>query len=577
MPSEIARRAARAVPIAAALATVLAAPAAAEPMNVSAMSLLSPQGAATPLRTASTNSYSPAISLSGARVAFPSNARDLSPDHPVGTTQIYVRTSGTLTIGSRASKVGTVVGAPSITSSAEPALSADGRYLAFTSAANNLSDDDLDGTIDVFRRDLTTGLTKLVSRTTGNVAGTGGATGTSSAPAMSQDGRFVAFASNANNLATTDADGNYDVFVRDMQANTTQLVSVGLSGLPALGDSVNPSISSSGGTVAFQSNSPNLVLGDVPLTTDIYVRNRPSAVTTLVSRATGVSGAAGIGSSFNPSISAAGSKVVFESDVNLTPEGSLFGRDIYLRNRSTNTTTLLSRADGPTGAAGNGNSITPTISPDGTYVAYSSVATNLSAQDLDGGVADVFVRGLVENNTTLASRAVSGVAANASSTEPTIATLGGTVIFQSRATNLIPTSPGLGGNIYSAALRSPLAIVATSPPETSTYLSKFATNVTCNIKCTAIATGSVTLTTVNGTLVKRNAAGYGIQSLTAGVPRKLSVYLIPTTQTFLRRELEKGGTATVTLTVTAYGDRGEKATALSTGPLLLPPPTVPAA
>ena len=166
-----------------------------------------------------------------------------------------------------------------------PSISADGRYVAFASTAENLSAEDNDSAADIFVRDLQTGTAILVSRASGPTGAAGDRT--SEAPAISADGRFVAFASEADNLSDEDWSG-IDVFVRDLEANTTTLVSraSGASGAPGDWRSIDPSISADGRFVAFSSIAQNLSDEDWSAS-DIFVRDLQANTTTLVSRASG--------------------------------------------------------------------------------------------------------------------------------------------------------------------------------------------------------------------------------------------------------------------------------------------------
>ena len=110
-----------------------------------------------------------------------------------------------------------------------PAISGDGRYVAFESYASNLASRDVDSVCDVFVKDLQTGAVERVSVATGGAQATGGSYG-AFYPAISPDGRFVAFSSDATNLVADDTDGKDNVFLRDRQAGTTELVSLTTAG-----------------------------------------------------------------------------------------------------------------------------------------------------------------------------------------------------------------------------------------------------------------------------------------------------------------------------------------------------------
>jgi Tol biopolymer transport system component len=184
-------------------------------------------------------------------------------------------------------------------------VSADGRYVAFHSEATNLVAGDTNGSEDVFVRDRVTGTTERVSIATGGAEGNGH----SSAESISADGRFVAFESQASNLVSGDTNGQADIFVRDRQTGTTERVSRATSGAQGNSLSGGPAISADGRFVAFLSFSTNLVPGDTNGHYDIFVRDRLNGTTERVSVATG--GTQADGDSYSPAISADGRYVAF--------------------------------------------------------------------------------------------------------------------------------------------------------------------------------------------------------------------------------------------------------------------------
>ena len=164
----------------------------------------------------------------------------------------------------------------------KPAVSADGRVVAFASYAANLVAGDTNDTIDVFVHDRQSGVTTRVS------VGSDGAQGNaiSEAPALSADGRYVAFESAASTLVPGDTNGTIDVFVHDRVTGTTSRESIATDGSPTVGfgaASQHPSLSADGRFVAFASSSSALVAGDTNNTTDIFVRDRSTGTTTRVS------------------------------------------------------------------------------------------------------------------------------------------------------------------------------------------------------------------------------------------------------------------------------------------------------
>src|SRR5206468_8005529 len=141
---------------------------------------------------------------------------------------------------------------------AVPAPSADGRLVAFHSDATNLVAGDTNGATDVFVHDRQTGTTERVSVPSGGTEGNGFSAG----PALSADGRFVAFHNTATNLVAGDTNGKTDVFVHDRQTGTTERVSVASDGTQGNGPSSGAALSADGGLVAFHGTATNLVAGD---------------------------------------------------------------------------------------------------------------------------------------------------------------------------------------------------------------------------------------------------------------------------------------------------------------------------
>jgi Tol biopolymer transport system component len=206
------------------------------------------------------------------------------------------------------------------------ALSPDGRFVAFNSLAANLVPGDTNGTFDVFVRDRDTGTTERVSVGPGGVqADVGGALG-----ALSADGRFVAFESLSSNLVPGDTNGTTDVFVRDRQTGTTRRISLGPGGVQGDGQSFGAQISADGRFVAFASNATNLAPGDTNGESDVFVRDRRTGTTLRASLGPG--GVRGNGQSNNPGLSADGRFVAFLSfATNLVPGDTNDTQDVFLR------------------------------------------------------------------------------------------------------------------------------------------------------------------------------------------------------------------------------------------------------
>ena len=310
-----------------------------------------------------------------------------------------------------------------------PSISSDGRYVAFGSAASNLVSGDGNGATDIFVRDRTTDATTRVSVASGGTEGNG----YSYEPSISSDGRYVAFDSNAGNLVSGDTNFSSDVFVHDRNTRVTMRVSVATSGTEGNGDSFNPSISSDGRYVTFESDASNLVSGDGNSVPDIFVHDRDTNIITLVSVATG--GALGNNSSYGPSISSDGRFVAFQSVASNLVSGDTNGvLDIFVHDRTTGATTRVSVDT--SGTQGNGDSFNPSISPNGYYVAFDSAASNLMSGDTNG-VLDIFVHDLMMGATARVSVDSSGTQGNNISDWPSISSDGGYVAFMSIASNLV--------------------------------------------------------------------------------------------------------------------------------------------
>ena len=298
-----------------------------------------------------------------------------------------------------------VAGVPAHDDSINASISADGRYVAFASIADNLSDEDNDVVRNIYVRDLQTGTTTYVSRASG-VAGEAG-DGFSAAPSISADGRFVAFTSVSENFTADDAkEDTPDVFVRDLQTNTTTFVSRASGPAGAGGDasSEEASISADGRFVAFHSVAGNLGDGSASHTQrDIFVRDLQQHTTTFVSRAD----APADGYSLNPSISADGRYVAFESFArNLSDADADGAVDVFVRDLQQGTTTYVSRG-------GDANSYAASISADGRLVAFGSDSAKLDPADVDGSPS-IFVRDLHAGTTRIVSGAIRGGALGAS-------------------------------------------------------------------------------------------------------------------------------------------------------------------
>jgi len=267
----------------------------------------------------------------------------------------------------------------------------------------------------------------------GGVAGTGDSGLGTTSRAISADGRYVVFESWADNVVANDSNADLDVFRRDRVTGTTVRVSVSDTGGDALGPSENPSISADGRYVAFASMAGNIVAGDGNSDWDVFVRDMQAGVTARVSLSS--AGGDSDGPSNRPSISADGSLVAFSSSAtNLVAGFATTVVDIYLRNLGSQQTSLVSI--GYDGNSGNLNSWRPEISPDGSKVAFVSGATNIVPGD--AASPDVFLRDLGLAATTRISVDQWGGDPDDRSGPPSLSLDGRVVAFWSRATDLVP-------------------------------------------------------------------------------------------------------------------------------------------
>ena len=311
-----------------------------------------------------------------------------------------------------------------------PAISGDGRYIAFYSDASNLVDGDTNAARDVFVHDNQTGETTRVS-----VSGSGSdANGDSFAPSISADGRYVAFSSFASNLVAGDSNGADDIFVRDRQAGTTTRVSVAPGGADPNYGSVSPALSADGRVVAYASDASNLVAGDTNNLRDIFVYDRQAGTTSRVSVSS--AGAEADLESATPALNADGRYVAFSSFADNLILGDLNeGSDIFVRDRQTNQTKRVSVYAGDVEAEG--DALRPSISSDGRYVAFDSDDWDLVWGDTND-VFDVFVHDNQTGYTTRVSVDDNGMQADGASYRPSISSDGRYIAFYTEAGNLVP-------------------------------------------------------------------------------------------------------------------------------------------
>jgi len=414
----------------------------------------------------------PRLSADGRYVLFKSSADNLVSGDSNNADDAFVRdrlTNTTVRVSVSSSGAQAVAVGPA---SGRASISSDGRHIAYFSEANDLVPGDTNGAEDVFVRDRQAGTTVRVSVSSGGVAGNGD----SNRPSISEDGRYVAFYSDAYNLVPGDepsfdanlcpeCTGVRDIFVHDRDPDengvfdegngTTQRVSISSLGVPANGDCTRPSVSGGGRYVAFRSSADNLVPGDTNGLQDVFVHDRQTGETVRMS-VSSAGAQSSDGDSEFPSLSSDGRYVAFWSLAgNLAPgddppydavvcPACIGVADIFVRDRDPDgngtfdegngTTTRVSVSTG--GTAGDGASDRPSVSPNGRYVGFISDATNLIGGDTNGHT-DVFVHDLQSGTTTRVSVASDGSQGDYGSDRVSFSADGRFVAFRSKADNLV--------------------------------------------------------------------------------------------------------------------------------------------
>lgn len=384
-------------------------------------------------------SEAPSVADNG-DVAFATHATNLGATDSNADSDVWVRTAAGANV--------LVSGASGVTANAasdSPAISADGRYVAFRSDATDLGVTDTNAASDVYLLDrdpsadgldgADRALTRVSTRNGGAQAG-----GDSDQPALAvtPGGLYVAFRSAATNVVTQDRNRVADVFVRKHGTTTVTRVSTPDGIGEANGPSGNPAVGGDASQVyvAFESLADNLAFPDDPNgATDVYLRTLLGTPhTELVSLSSDER--PGNAASYQPSVTADGSVVAFASDAtNLVASDTNGWTDVLLRDRGAGTTTSLTAGE-------NSRSDQPAISADGRAVAFRSFSSIVTPPDTNG-LRDVFLRDLVNGTVTRSSVSSAGAQSDGRSEAPAISAKGEFVAFQSTATNLAPDANGL--------------------------------------------------------------------------------------------------------------------------------------
>jgi len=404
----------------------------------------------TQAKSASGWSTHPAISANGRFVAFTSNASDLVLGDTNNVWDVFVRDLANGKI-QRVSVSST--GEQSNNQSgywSAPAISADGRFVAFTSTATNLVPGDDNQSADIFVFDRQTAQIGLVSHAPGGAP----ASGWSDWPSISADGRFISFTSHAADLVPKDLNNARDIFLYDRLTGQTELISVSSLGQQGTtGAGWASAVSASGNQVAFASADPSLVSGDTNAAWDVFLRDRPSGKTVRISESSRGEQANGdSGSSSSLGISADGSLVVYQSRARNLVYGDNNGViDVFVRDwRLSRTWRVSLNVDGnETGL----DCIWPAISPDGRFISFTCPAANLVKEDTNQEW-DVFIRDRFNHHITRVSLAANGGQGSKPSGYWNSAPLSWNadrVAYTSLAPNLAPKDTNAGWDVFAAS------------------------------------------------------------------------------------------------------------------------------
>ena len=371
-------------------------------------------------------SVEPEVSDDGRHVVFYAAADDLVPGDTNGFADVFVR--------DRLTNETTRV---SINSDGEqangdcrfPTISGDGRMVAFHSSADNLVPDDTNSEWDIFVHDRNTGVTVRASLgPMGKESDAGGFFGS-----ISGNGQFVVF-NTGEPLSEKDTNNVSDIYRHDLISKDTVRVSVGTGGFQIHGASVDAAISYYGEYVAFSSLANNVDPIDIDNRYDIYVRDILSDETELVSRSSSNKQSADEKCEL-PVVSADGQKIAFISEATNLIEGEQLGvKNAFLYDRSENLMRLMSRSY--CGEPGDDRTHTVAVTPDGQWVVFFSEAQNL----VPGGSwpeASIFLRNTLTNQILEVSEASDGSPANGGSFDPALTNDGHIVVFSSVADNLV--------------------------------------------------------------------------------------------------------------------------------------------
>lgn len=404
-------------------------------------------------------SESPSISANGRFVVFSSDANNLTPDDPNNRTDTFLHDLQTGTTELISVSTTGEQGDLYQYSISQP-LSDDGRYIIFTSQADNLVPDDLNGQYDLFLRDRQTGETTLLSLSNLNEQVN---ININSNARMSSDGRYVIFETLATNiLAPNDSNTDTDIFLYDRQLDQTAIVSVSSAAVVGNGDSTFPQMSSDRRIITFSSVATNLVAGDTNGASDVFVRNLQTGQTSRINLT--YNGTEPEVGAYGQVISADGRFVAYSSPSDeLVLNDTNDVADVFVRNLQTAQTSRISISS--SGAQGNGLSYVTSISEDGRFVVFESMASNLVTGDTNNAF-DVFVHDRQTGETTRVSVSAGGAQGNDASREGIITPSGSYIVFYSLASNLVANDNNNNEDIFVVPFYNPppqVALPAAAP------------------------------------------------------------------------------------------------------------------
>ncbi len=414
-----------------------------------------------PLDKGATVPSSQSFTQNNRYVVFESNSANIMSGYtnPISMIYLYDSVTDTFEIISSAG-----ADTPANSSSSQPAITPDGRYVVFQSSATNLTEDALTAENNIFRYDRQTD-TMLVITTAADLD--------CANPSISSDGRYIVFESAATNLIPDDDNETTDIFLYDVSEDSFRLVSPGILGL-GNGESTNPKISSDGQHIAFQSEADNLIVNDLNTVSDIFLFDVLSSEVQLVSQSS--EGGVANGESISAVLSSDGRYVAYVSladDIVNIDESGVY--QVFLFDSLNETTVLISKVGS---VIGDSDSTRPSISADGTFIVFQSTATNLVAGD-ENAYGDVFAY-------SVSSEAISKVssdgdtAGDKNSLNGSISPDGSLIVFESLSLNWenINTSYDNNGQLYIASNDLESEVASSPTPSTTSTSSSQSYNST---------------------------------------------------------------------------------------------------